>query len=197
MDDMSRRADEYVQHVRDEAAKIVQQAHRDAAEIRKQAEEAGRAAAESAIDQVLATRVGKQIDTLRPAVNKVVQQLESARGAWMDHWQSAAVTLAAQIAEHLVRRELTSQPDISEQWVREALSLTTGRGQMTLRLCPLDHQHLAPRVEELVATLGKIADAKIVADDAITPGGCVVETEYGEVDMRLESQIQRVLEELS
>lgn len=195
--DMSHRAEEYIQEVRNEAAKIVQQAHTEAEQVRRNAEKAGRETAEQAIEKVLTETVGRQIDTLRPAVNQIVQQLNATRDAWQEHWRNAAVALAVKIAERLVRRELAAQPDISAEWVAEALTMAAGGGDIAVRLNPSDHEHLAPKADEIAQDLGKLAQTKIVADDAIRPGGCLVETRYGSIDMQLESQLERIAEELS
>ena len=58
--DMRGQANDYLGTVRTEAAKIVQQAHQQAEQIRRQAEVAGRKAAEAAIERVLDERVGKR-----------------------------------------------------------------------------------------------------------------------------------------
>ena len=196
-EDMTNRADQYVQQVRDEAARIVQAAEAEAAQVRSNAERVGREAAEQAIEQVLAQRVGKQIDTLRPAVEGIVAQLTATRGEWLDHWQAAAVTLAVKIAERLIHRELPQHPQIAQEWLREALSLAAGSGEITVRLNPGDEKHLAPKAEEIARSMGDLAAAKIVADERVSLGGCIVETRYGAVDMRLESQLERIAEELS
>lgn len=195
--DMSNRADEYVQHVRDEAAKIVQQAHAEAKQVLRNAEQAGREAAEAAIEQVLTERVGKQIDTLRPAVDGLVDGLAATRGEWLDHWQNAAVKLSVQIAERLVRKELEQRPEISEEWLREALTLAAGGSDITVRLNPNDHNHLAPKADQIAQSMGKVAGARIVADETVSPGGCVVDTRHGSVDMQLETQLDRLTEELA
>lgn len=195
--DMSHRADEYVQQVRDEAAKIVQQAHADAQQVRRNAEKAGREAAEQAIEQVLAEMVGKQIDTLRPALAGIVEQLDASRSQWLDHWQQASLALAVKIAERLIRRELTERPEISAEWVREALTMAASGGEITVRLNPADHAHLAPKAEDVARDLGRLAQTRILGDDAVRPGGCLVETRYGSIDMQLESQLERIAEELS
>lgn len=195
--DMSHRADAYIQQVRDEAAKIVQQAHADAAKVRRDAEQAGRTAAEEAIERVLAERVGKQLQTLRPAIDGIVKQLDATRGEWLDHWQRAAVQLAVAIAERLVGKELSAAPEISEQWVREALSLAAGSGEITVKLNPQDFAHLSVKAEELAQSIGVLAAAKFVPHESVTAGGCLVETRYGSVDMRLETQLARLAEELN
>src|SRR6478609_1804739 len=66
--DMRGQANDYLGTVRGEAAKIVQQAHQQAEQIRRQAEVAGRKAAEAAAEQVLDERVGKRMETLLPAL---------------------------------------------------------------------------------------------------------------------------------
>ncbi|TWT77218.1 Yop proteins translocation protein L [Posidoniimonas polymericola] len=195
--DMSHRAEEYIQEVRNEAAKIVQQAHSDAEQIRRKAEQAGRETAEQAIEKVLSEMVGKQIDTLRPAVNKIVHQLNATRDSWQEHWREAAVALAVKIAERLVRRELTARPEISAEWVAEALTMAAGGGDIAVRLNPADHAHLAPKADEIAQDLGKLAQTRIIADSAVSPGGCLVETRHGSIDLQLESQLERIAEELS
>src|SRR6185295_6477928 len=66
--DMRGQANDYLGTVRAEAAKIVQQAHQQAEQIRRQAEVAGRKAAEAAIERVLDERVAKRMETLRHAL---------------------------------------------------------------------------------------------------------------------------------
>ena len=55
MVDMSGQADHYLDGVRAEAVKIVDQAKQEAAAVRQQAEQAGREAAEAAIERILET----------------------------------------------------------------------------------------------------------------------------------------------
>ena len=40
-----------------------------------------------------------------------------------------------------------------------------------------------------------LGDAELVADPAITPGGCRVETRFGVIDQQFETQLARIEEE--
>ena len=73
--DMAAEADGYLGGVRREAPKIVEQARREAAAIRQQAEAAGRRAAEEAIERILDEKVAKQMKTLTPALQAAVAQI--------------------------------------------------------------------------------------------------------------------------
>lgn len=195
--DLAGHADEYVDSVRREAAKVVQAAHAEAEAIRSQAERAGREAAEAAVEQVLNEKVGERMKTIRPALEDLVNQLTDARGAWLDHWEQSALELAARIAERIVRSELEHRPEVELTWIREALELASGPGVVTVRLNKADHENLGPQAEQLASAIGKFEKAILVADEQVSPGGCVVETQFGVIDQQIETQLRRLVDDLS
>src|SRR6185295_18821323 len=82
-EDMNDRANEYLETVRQEAAKIVQQAHQQAEQVRRQAEAAGRVAAEEAAQRVLDERVGARVSTLLPALQTLIAEFNLAKSDWL------------------------------------------------------------------------------------------------------------------
>ena len=52
-------------------------------------------------------------------------------------------------------------------------------------------------VRKFSESLAQLAPAQIVADPAVEPGGCRVITGFGEIDQRIESQLERIVEELT
>lgn len=195
LQDIAKHGDDYVRGIRAEAARIIQDANAEAAEIRKKSEQAGRAVAEQAIEKMLEEKIGKQMRTLRPALDGVVAQLQASREEWQEHWQTAAINLAHQLAERLVRHELTQHPEITLDWMREALELTAGASEVNVKLNPEDHKNLAGQAAEVAKTISGIAPATISADPNISVGGCRVETKFGAIDMQLETQLAQLAEE--
>ena len=195
--DLSGHAEEYLESVRKEAAKIVSEAHAQAKQVREQAEQAGRDAAESAIEQLLDKKVASQMRTLRPALDGLVRQLTDARTEWLSHWEGSAVSLCAQMAAKVVRRELQSDPKLTLTWLREALELSAGSSAITIRLNPTDHANLGGEAEKLAEGFRPLGDARVLADEAVSAGGCVLETAHGAIDQQAESQLARLVEDLS
>lgn len=195
--DMAGQADAYLQQVRAEAAKIVQQAEQEAANIRQQSEQAGKQAAESAIERILDEKVAQQMKSLTPALAVAVKQVEDSRQDWLRHWEASATRLACEIAARIIRREIESEPEIALEWVRDALQLAAGSAEITVRLSPTDHETLGLQVRQLVEVFQSTATAQIVSDPSISPSGCRVETKFGSVDNQLETQLERLQEELS
>jgi flagellar assembly protein FliH len=195
--DMRGQATDYLATVRDEAAKIVQQAHRDAERIRRQSEAAGRKAAEAAVERILEEKVAKRMETLLPALERVIQQIDDAKGEILNHWQRSAASAVTAIAERVIRQELTHRPEITLELIAESLRLAAGSSEITLRINPIDQENLGSQIERLTATLGRLAPSQIVADPAVSAGGCVVETKFGIIDQQIESQLGRVRDELT
>src|SRR3954469_11744604 len=124
--DMRGQANDYLGTVRAEAAKIVQQAHQQAEQIRRQAEVAGRKAAEAAVERILDEKVGKRMQTLLPTLEKLTREINDARGVLLAEWERAALNVSSAIAERIIRRELSQQPQITLDLIAESLRLATG-----------------------------------------------------------------------
>lgn len=194
--DMEGQAEQMLAGVQARANQIVKQAEADAAEIRRRAEAEGRTAAEAAIERILDEKVAQQMKTLVPALQGAVHQIEESRQEWLQHWESAAVGLSAAIAERLVRGEISRRPEIATVWVREALELAAGSSELTVRLNPQDYETIAHQVQQLTSAINPLANARVEADPTISLSGCRVETTYGTIDQQLETQLERIQEEL-
>jgi flagellar assembly protein FliH len=194
--DMRGQADDYLKTVRQEAAKIVQQAHQEAEQIRRQAEVAGRKAAEAAAERVLDEKVARRMNSLLPALDELVQQIGDARSELQGHWERSAVRIATAIAERIIRRQIAHQPQITLDLIAETLRLAAGAAEITVHVNPTDHENLGSQINRLGETLCQLAPSAIVPDPAISPGGCRVQTKFGEIDQQIESQLRRIEQDL-
>ena len=100
-DDMAGRANDYLDGVRGDAAKIIAAAQQEADVIRRRAEEVGRQAAEKVLDD----KVSERMETLLPALKKVIENLHHAKQDWLNHWEKQAIHTAAAMAARIVRRQ--------------------------------------------------------------------------------------------
>jgi flagellar assembly protein FliH len=195
--DMRGQASDYLGTVRTEAAKIVQQAHQQAEQIRRQAEVEGRKAAEAAIERILDERVGKRMATLLPALEKLLTEMNNTKAQLLERWQQSSLHVATAIAERIIRREVAQDPQITLDLVADTLRLAAGMTEITLHISPTDHANLGTQITRLANTVGHLAPSAVVADENVSPGGCVVRTKFGEIDGQIESQLKRIEEELS
>jgi flagellar assembly protein FliH len=186
----------YLTRVRTEAARLVADARGQAAKIKTEAMEQGRQAAIEAAQATLRARLDQQLTSVLSALGEAAESIAHSRQAWQQHWEHHAVELATAIAQRLCRQELSRRPDISAEWIREALAMAAGNGSIVLRLNADDHTTLTTQVEAIASRLTGLGPVQIVSDPNISPGGCRVDTEFGSLDQQLEVQLARLTQEL-
>jgi flagellar assembly protein FliH len=182
---------------RNEAARIVEDAHTQADSIRREAQREGVCRATRTIQQQVRLEVDRRLETAVPALEQAVRSVEREKARHLKQCESHVVRLATAIAERLVRRELGRSPEITLDLVREALDLAAGSERITLHLNPADYETLGEQAGQLTARLSETTATDIVADPAVSPGGCLIETEFGDIDQQFETQLARIEEELT
>ena len=197
LEDMRHQATRYLDQVRSQAAEIITAANTQADSIRKRAEEEGRQAAMRAAEMVLDDKVGQRMQTVLPALQKVITGIADAKQDWLGQWERSTVKLAAAMAARVVRRCVPDLPDVTFTLVREGLEMATGSSKIRIRLHPTDYDTLKGQIERLTQELDRLAPAELIADPEISPGGCRIETLHGAIDLQFESQLARIEEELT
>jgi flagellar assembly protein FliH len=100
--------------------------------------------------------------------------------------------LALEVARQVVRDTLKAQPESVIAVIREALTQVPQQGA-TVRVNPLDaalvHQYLG---EQFGTTSHRLRE-----DDAVERGGCLVESEGGQIDAQITTRWRRVVENIS
>lgn len=148
--------------------------------------EAGRAHAEAEHEKLagqagatLATRIGMLCEALQQRFDEV----ES-------HAADEVVALALEVARRVLRSSLAVHPEAIIGVVQEALAhLLDDRVRLHLHLNPAD---LGLVRDELGARLAS-SGCELVADPAISTGGCRIETPRAAVDATLETRWRRAL----
>jgi flagellar assembly protein FliH len=125
-----------------------------------------------------------------------VSSLESERDRWLTVWETTAVRLSAAIAEKLVRNELRHRPELTRELVHDVLQLASGSPKLQLHMHPLDIEQLRSVGMEILEILGRVSDGELVPDEQVGRGGCVARTLHGEIDARIETQVQRIADDL-
>jgi flagellar assembly protein FliH len=196
-EDMAQQANAYLEKVQAEARESVAKANREAESIRLQAKQEAYQAALKEVERITQEKILQQMQTVLPALEQAVQEIQDTKSLWLKNWEQQAVHLAGEIACRVIRRELEKRPEITLDLIRETLELATGSAQVRLCLNPGDYAVIENQLEVLLKALGPLAPSEVVSDEKLTPGGCRVETRYGVIDNQIETQVARIEQELS
>ena len=207
-EDLHQHGDTYLTQVREQAAAYLQSAQNEAAQLRekayREAKEQGRQDGlkeaaqliEKEAQRIAEQRIKEQMSTALTAVTAIAQALQKELDGWLMRWEETAIRTAVAIAEKLLHRELKQRPELSHAMITEALRLAAGHPQLRIHLNPKDVQSLGDHAEDMVRSMTSCAEAVLIPDEAITRGGCRIETRHGEIDARMETMLSRIAEEL-
>lgn len=150
-------------------------------------------------EQAAHTRARKEMETAMAATRRALQQIREARESWDQRLEANLVALATAIARHLLGRELSGDPQAVRGLVQQALSAFPLDHVVRIRLNPSDLELLAPEGSDPAAGDGTQDghQARWIADETVSPGGCVVEGPDQIVDGRIGEALERIYWELT
>ena len=134
-----------------------------------------------AFKQSYASQTSAQIGALMQSLGSELDGLQQ------DMARTLAIA-ATHLARQIVRSELATRADLVAQVAQEAIdTLLLSAKHITLRVHPDDHAFVAKGTADVLAARG----ARLLADPALTRGGCLVESDIGVIDATLETRWRR------
>lgn len=175
-----------------QAREVIRSAYEVARRLREDAQvEAARAIEQARAEALAQVRAMEEERIAR--LERVIEDLAAyAPAALVRKAAPVVIDLAVEIARRIVQREVSVDPELLVQWVEDAASRLAGSSELTVRIHPDDLERLAPYRQRLHRGGVQI---NWVADPTVA-GGCVVESAYGAVDARLDTQLAALHETL-
>jgi type III secretion protein L len=170
-----------------EATQIVDAAYAQARKIVEDAEHERRT--------VLATAREEGYERGLQQWNGAVADVNAARDRYLAENEPELIRLAVRIAQKIIGAELRVNPEAIVSIARECLQGVRRERSLTLRVPPADVDLVRRTIDVLREAVGPHRSIEVVGDPAVGSGGCIVESEYGVIDARLETQM-RCLEEI-
>ncbi|MGI6210042.1 MAG: FliH/SctL family protein [Anaerolineae bacterium] len=175
-----------------QAAQLVQQAQSEAADIARQASEEGYAQGlaqgleegrRQGREEVLAAN-----RTAAARLAQIAQAAEEEQFRLFEDVEPQLVDLALAIARKVVASELATRPELILEILARAIEQARGAGSHLIRLHPDDLDLVQPYMPQAALEAGG-GQWSLVADDSLSPGDCLIETDYGVVDARILTQM--------
>jgi len=136
----------------------------------------------------------QQSAPLMAALETTLAELDGIRQKIRQHMEQEVVELALHVARKVVRHELTVSQDAIVCVVKEAMHQLDDPGKISIRLHPEDLKRIQGAGERLKSVMENLDSIHFEEDTGIDCGGCYIQTEYGEIDARIEEQLHTIEE---
>jgi flagellar assembly protein FliH len=134
----------------------------------------------------------KKAEPLFDTLKKAIDELTNARSAMLDRHREQMLEILILIAEKVIHRQVQISPDIIMDTVRAASSHLMETEEIRVRLHPSDFEYIREIEDALAKKLTNRKNVTIVEDSSMGRGGVVIETEFGDIDATIRSQIEHL-----
>ena len=169
----------------------------EASELDAKLQQAKKEAYEQGFNQGRDEGIKKSKKDIEPLLHKfenALLELENTKKRIYTAAEKEAVDLSLAIAKKIVGNEIITNKNIIAHVVKEALRRVEGHDQITIKVNPTELNTInnaRHEINEIVKCMEKV---NIEGDDEIAAGGCVVHTNIGDIDARIEKQFDIVEE---
>ena len=186
------------------ATAIIEDAGREGARIRAKAAEDGRAAGlEAAREEGLrlgrAEGAQRAFDETRGEIAAAAKclidacaELSAAKDGLFTQAEKDLLKLALFIASKIVAREVNTDAHVTADNVKRCLDMLSERKNLAVRVAPSAVAVVEQQLGELAKRMGDLSSVKIIGDEKVSAGGCLITSQSGVIDATIEGQFQEV-----
>jgi flagellar assembly protein FliH len=196
LDRIAAEEEERKRRAEEEAAALAAGAEKKAAEMeaearagfedkQREAEEAGRAAG---YDEGYAE--GKaEVERLVGRIQVILERAQNLRAEVLADTEQQIIDLALLISRKVIKTISESQKTVVLQNIAQALKKVKARGAILIRVNIADLKLASEHSKTFIQMMEGARGVQIVEDSTVDPGGCIIETDFGEIDARISSQL--------
>jgi flagellar assembly protein FliH len=176
--------------VKEREEKVLKQAKEKALRVEKEAYEKGFAQGEKD-----GLELGqKKLEPVLDSIRQLLERMNRLHQELYQKYEMEMVQLVLAITRKILLTDLSLPEGAIQETLRAAFQYVVEPKKIVVHLNPKDHQYLLTHPAGLPWEKAdeEARGIKIVADSSITRGGCFLETSFGDIDARLESQFDHI-----
>ena len=135
----------------------------------------------------------KRLEVVIRQINALLSQIESQKKTLFQQFEEEMVAFAFGVIKKILLRESRLTAGVIKDTLAAALKKTEENRRVILHVNPVDYKYLLAHPDQIPWVLNDRERVKILEDENITPGGGLLETEWGVIDATLEGQFDRIV----
>ena len=126
----------------------------------------------------------------------IIQELSGFRKKMYSKVEREMIEMVISLVKKIIHFELSTRDDSIQEMIRLAVQSVLDKESMTIKINPADKEHAENFRPELQHLFGEIKNISFESSTGIDRGGCIIETNFGTVDARMDKlgeQIDKIL----
>jgi flagellar assembly protein FliH len=139
-----------------------------------------------------------EVDRLIERTQVVLERAQDKRGEILSDTEKEIISLVLMISRKVIKVLSENQRDIIISNVIEALRKVKAKGNVIIKVNLADLKLATEHKQDFINLMESAKSVQVVEDSSVDQGGCIIETDFGEIDARIASQLaeleNRILE---
>jgi len=198
-DEIKRKSDEaqvIKQQAEKEAEKIIAGANAKAVELQKEIRQTLDAELKDAREKGLQEGLEKgfadgnaEVKRLIERTQTVLERAQDKRGEILSETEKEVIDLVLLISRKVIKIISENQRNVIISNVVQALRKVRSKGNVIIRVNMADLNLATEHKQEFINQMEGVKSIQVLEDTSVDPGGCIIETDFGEIDARISSQL--------
>lgn len=175
-----------------EAEDILKKAQENASLVEKEGYEKGFAQGEKdglELGEKKATKVIENIENLLIEVSHQKKEM-------IKQYEREILELMFAVVKKIIHRQIKTDEQVVKDTIFEAVHFAAKKSQIIVKVNPEDFDYVERLRPEFFSKFKELKSIMVTSDPSITRGGCFCETSYGDVDARIETQLEKIYQSL-
>ena len=128
------------------------------------------------------------VDRLHLIITKAIDR----RNEIVEESETQLINLVLQISKKVIKVISENQKNVVINNVVQALRKLKGRGDVVLRVNLSDLELVSENMTQFQEMIENVKNITILEDASVDRGGCIIETDFGQIDARIASQLHEI-----
>ncbi|MDO3410702.1 FliH/SctL family protein [Saccharibacillus sp. CPCC 101409] len=137
-----------------------------------------------------------KIEQTAEEAGTLIQEATRSKEDIIQEAEPFLVDLSLAIAEKIVDRKLAEDEALALELIRKTLARKREQGTIALCIAPSQYALVNSAREELAMSIDSQAELQILPDATVKDRGCVIRSNFGSVDARIDTQLAEIKREL-
>ena len=135
----------------------------------------------------------KQIDDIQGEMETFLKNLDDSKREIFYNAEHILLRLCREIVKKIISSEVTTNQDVILSVLKKAISYIGDRERLVVRIAPDDLETVTGRKDFWVPVTERLTNVVIEADERVSRGGCIIESNSGIADARLGVQFEELM----
>ena len=136
--------------------------------------------------------VQRLIDNLQRIISAAIER----RNLIIEEAETQVINLVLLIAKKVIKVISENQKNVVINNVVQALRKLKSRGEVVIRVNLADLELTSAHIADFMKMVENVKSITVLEDSSVDRGGCIIETDFGQIDARISSQLHEIEERI-